>query len=67
MQANSTNSGQPPNPPAFSSLSTVPLFHAACLFAAGIAIAHWLWIRPSLVLIALALVAALCGLAAFRA
>jgi competence protein ComEC len=53
--------------PASASLSAVPLFHAAWLFAAGIAAAHWLWLRPSLVLVALALVAALCCLAAFRA
>ena len=33
----------------------------------GIAATHWLWLRPSLVLIALALVAVLCGVAAFRA
>jgi len=46
---------------------TVPLFHAAWLFAAGIATAHALWLRPSLVLIAIALIAGLCGLAAFRA
>jgi competence protein ComEC len=45
----------------------VPLFHAAWLFAAGIVLAHWFWLRPSQVLIALALVAVLCGVAAFRA
>jgi competence protein ComEC len=67
MQAQPASSGQSLNPPALASLSAVPLFHAAWLFAAGIAIAHWLWIRPSLVLIALALVTALCALAAFRA
>ena len=48
-------------------LSAVPLFHAAWLFAVGIAAAQWLWLRPSLVLVALALVAVLCGLAALRA
>ena len=45
----------------------VPLFHAAWLFALGIAIVHWIWLRPSFLLIALAPVAVLCGLAAFRA
>ena len=45
----------------------VPLFHAVWLFAVGIAVTHWLYLRPSLVLIALALVAVLCGVAAFRA
>jgi competence protein ComEC len=46
---------------------TVPLFHAAWLFAAGIAVTHFLYLRPSLMLIALALVVVLCGVAAFRA
>ncbi|MGO8757175.1 MAG: ComEC/Rec2 family competence protein [Terracidiphilus sp.] len=45
----------------------MPLFHAAWLFAAGIVIASRMWLRPSLVLVALALVAALCGVAALRA
>ena len=48
-------------------LTAVPLFHAAWLFAAGIVVASRVWLRPSLVLIALALVAALCGVAALRA
>ena len=46
---------------------SVPLFHAAWLFAVGIAVTHWLYLRPSFVLLALALVAVLCGVAAFRA
>jgi len=50
-----------------ASLSGVPLFHAAWLFALGIVVASRLWLRPSLVLIALALVAALCGVATTRA
>src|ERR1035437_9258811 len=45
----------------------VPLFHAAWLFAAGIAVAQALYLRPSLVLVALTLVVVLCGVAAFRA
>ena len=45
----------------------VPLFHAAWLFAAGIATTQALWLRPSLVLIALALLAVLCAVAALRA
>jgi competence protein ComEC len=52
---------------AASRQDSVPLFHAAWLFAAGIAIAHWVWLRPGLLLLALALVAALCGVAAVRA
>ncbi len=45
----------------------VPLFHAAWLFALGVVIAHYVWLRPSYLLIALAPVAVLCGLCAFRA
>jgi len=67
MNSESSTSGQIPMRPASAGLSAVPLFHAAWLFAAGIAAAHWFWLRPSLVLVALALVAALCCLAAFRA
>src|SRR5208337_3502482 len=48
-------------------LGAVPLFHAAWLFAAGIALAQWFYLRPSLVLVALALVAVLCGVMALRA
>jgi competence protein ComEC len=59
----------PPDNAAYPApgLSAVPLFHAAWLFALGIVVASRLWLRPSLVLIALALVAALCGVAAIRA
>ncbi|MGD0858072.1 MAG: ComEC/Rec2 family competence protein [Terracidiphilus sp.] len=66
MQTGSITSGQIPNSPASAGLSAVPLFHAAWLFAAGIAAAHWLWLRPSLVLAALAPIAALCCVAACR-
>ncbi|MGO9338861.1 MAG: ComEC/Rec2 family competence protein [Terracidiphilus sp.] len=45
----------------------VPLFHAAWLFAAGITLAHWLWLPPSLLLIGFLLVAVLSVLAAFNA
>ena len=54
----------PPNAPG---LTAVPLFHAAWLFALGIVVASRFWFRPSFVLIALALVVALCGVAAVRA
>jgi competence protein ComEC len=47
--------------------SAMPLFHAAWLFAAGVAAASWLALRPSYLLIALAPIAALCLLAANRA
>jgi competence protein ComEC len=45
----------------------VPLIHAAWLFAAGITFAHFVWLRPSLLLVALAPMAALCCLGAMRA
>ena len=48
-------------------LGAVPLFHAAWLFACGIVVARHLWLRPSLVLIAIALIAGLCVLANLRA
>ncbi len=61
MEIESPTSGQPS-----AGLSAVPLFHAAWLFAVGVAITQWLWLRPSLVLVAMALVALVCGLAALR-
>ncbi len=45
----------------------VPLFHAAWLFAFGIVIAHFVWLRPAYALIALAPTSLLCVLAALRA
>ena len=47
--------------------SAVPLFHAAWLFAVGIALTQVVWLRPGLVLLALFPVAVLCCVAAFRA
>src|SRR3954468_13102726 len=44
-----------------------PLFHAAWLFAIGIAVAHYIWLRPAWLLISLGPIAALSGLAAIRA
>jgi competence protein ComEC len=41
----------------------VPLFQAAWLFAVGISVTHWLWLRPGLLLAALAI---LCGIAAVK-
>ena len=68
MQSNPPNLEQPGRGRAASAgLTGVPLFHAAWLFAAGIVVASQLWLRPPLVLIALALVAALCSVAALRA
>jgi len=45
----------------------VPLFHAAWLFAGGIALTQAIWLRPSLVQLALAPVAVLGCAAAYRA
>jgi hypothetical protein len=47
--------------------TSMPLFHAAWLFAAGIVVANSFWLRPSLLLIALAIAATLCGAAALSA
>jgi len=57
----------PPSPaqPA-ASLTAVPLFHAAWLFAAGIALAGHFWLQPGVVLVALAPAAAVCVGAAIR-
>ena len=44
-----------------------PLFHAAVLFAGGIVAARWLWLPPGRLLVALALLALLCCLAACKA
>ena len=46
-------------PPA-AALSAVPLFHAAWLFAAGIALAGRVWMQPGPLLVAIALTALLC-------
>jgi hypothetical protein len=62
MQSESHTSGQPS-----AGLSAAPLFHAAWLFAVGIAVTHWVWLRPGLVLAAMAPVTVLCGLAVLRA
>lgn len=64
MQPQSSSSGPTA---AHAHTSAIPLFHAAWLFAAGIAIAQFAWLRPSFVLIALLPVAAACCVAAFRA
>ena len=45
----------------------MPLIHAAWQFAAGIALAHFVWLRPSLLLVWLVPVSMLCCIAALRA
>lgn len=67
MAVDGASTGQTLDSPASAGLHAVPLFHAAWLFAAGIVMAHWLWLRPSLTLVALAAVAAVGALAALRA
>jgi competence protein ComEC len=67
MQAGPATSGQALAPAVHGGLRAVPLFHAAWLFAAGVAAANSLWLRPSYVLVALGLMGALCAVAAFRA
>jgi competence protein ComEC len=66
MQAEPTTSGQALDSPATAGLSAVPLFHAAWLFTAGVTAAHWLWLQPSLALVALVAMAVLCIVAARR-
>src|SRR6476646_2963896 len=46
---------------------TVPLFHAAWIFALGITVTHWSWLRPGFVLTAVALMAAICCISAMSA
>jgi competence protein ComEC len=65
MESGSPNLGQVMNAPASGGPSTLPLFHAAWLFAVGIAATQFLWLQPGMVLVALALAAVLCGVAAF--
>jgi len=47
--------------------TSVPLFHAAWLFAAGVVCVHGLWLRPGYVLIGVIASAALSTLATYRA
>jgi competence protein ComEC len=67
MQSDPLISAQATNAPAFAGLSAVPLFHAAWLFAIGIAATRAMLLRPSLVLLSLIAIATLCGAAALRA
>ena len=56
-------------PSALSPVRTgagVPLFHAAYLFALGIVLAHFVWLRPSYLLIAFLPIIFLCALAALH-
>jgi competence protein ComEC len=72
MESDSATSGPPVGArahigPSRRSLRDLPLFHAAWLFALGIVLAKFVWLRPSYVLVALFLIAILCAAAALRA
>lgn len=67
MAAGPSSIGHSLDSPASAGLHNVPLFHAAWLFAAGIAAASGLWLRPSITLIALGATTLICALAALRA
>ena len=66
MEADRGSSGLHVSRP-FSAGAGVPLFHAAWLFALGITITQWVWLRPAYLLVAMAPIALLCGTAALRA
>ena len=59
--------GHPVDGRASSGRADLPLFYTACLFAAGILAAHFVWIRPTLILLAFAPIAVLSGVAALKA
>jgi competence protein ComEC len=70
MHTETGNSGASVSPRsgarAYLFTSHIPLFHAAWLFACGIALAQVVWLLPSFLLLALAPLAILCGVAALR-
>jgi competence protein ComEC len=66
MEAEPRNSGPTTLRPASNAVGA-PLFHAAWLFALGIVVADFIWLRPTYLLIVLVPVAILCGIAALRA
>ncbi|HEY2857596.1 MAG TPA: ComEC/Rec2 family competence protein [Terracidiphilus sp.] len=48
-------------------MAGIPLFHAAWLFAAGIAFSSISWLRPAMLLVAFVILSAACATAALRA
>jgi competence protein ComEC len=58
---------QSPTRPSSAGLGDSPLFHAGWLFALGILLSRAVWLRPGLVLVAMALLAVLCCVALGRA
>jgi competence protein ComEC len=67
MQSDSATPGPYAGAHASGSLGVAPLFHAAWLFALGVALTRAVWLRPGILLAALLPVAVLCALAAVRA
>ena len=71
MQAERPTSGPPISTAAAADASPhtslIPLFHAAWLFSLGIALTQAVWLRPSILLIALAPIAVLSCIAAVGA
>ena len=57
----------PPQTTRWRASGGIPLFHAAWLFALGIAATHWVWEPPGFVLLAVVAVAVVCLAAVWRA
>lgn len=66
MQSDSGHPGDSLAARLHSGIAAVPLFHATCLFAAGILIARAAWIRPFPLLLALTALLALAFFAVLR-
>jgi competence protein ComEC len=67
MERASVSNGRSDAEPAAASLAGIPLFHAAWLFAAGIAVTAAHWIEPGALLISLAVLTIACAMAGLRA
>src|SRR3974390_2481714 len=67
MKSDSATPGPYAGAHASGILGVAPLFHAAWLFALGVALTRAVWLRPGILLVALLPTAVLCGLAAVRA
>src|SRR3974390_1039111 len=67
MERASVRNGRSFAAPAAASVAGVPLFHAAWLFAVGIAVTAALWMQPGALLISLGILAVACVAAAMRA
>ena len=67
MQSDSATPGPYAGAHASGSLVVAPLFHAAWLFALGVALTRAVWLRPGILLVAMLPMAVLCVLAAVRA